>query len=209
MRRTLALLVIALGLLSPGCAVIQDGVRVVSTDLQDGVVDTRERHRNRKLAEAAWKEIAGTDACKYSADHGQGFVEGFADYLFWGKEEPPVVPPARYRGFRYQTPQGYQASEDWFAGYRHGVAVAIASGYRRLVTGPVSTALPHRAESVFILPGEPIASSAKIIRPTFPANQGVSLVAEPVPAARFGTPLAWEPDAPATIGVPLTLTVPE
>jgi hypothetical protein len=215
MRRTLAFLVVALGFLSPGCTVIENGVRVASTDLRDCVDDARERHRNRKLAEATWKPIAQADPCKYSPDHARGFVDGFSDYLFWGKEEPPVVPPARYRGFSYQTPQGYQAIEDWFDGYRHGVAMAVESGYRRLVTGPVSTTLPEGPERVLIVPVpapgkniDPAPPAAMLGRPDLaplatqtplpeatrqpdpPSAQAAPTVEQVLPAARFAPPSA-------------------
>jgi hypothetical protein len=225
MRRTLALLVVALGLFSPGCSVVENGVRVVGTNMLDSVDDVREQHRNRKYAATAWKQIASADPDKYSPDHARGFVEGFADYLFSGKGDPPIIPPARYRGFRYQTPQGYQAIEDWFAGYRHGVAVAVDSGYRRLVTGPLSTTLPAGPPGVFVLPGEHVSVPAKLKGPTLankpapPANkpappakvtfrqpaplhgQSAAPLAAIVPA-RFGAPVGGEPDNPASIGLP-------
>jgi hypothetical protein len=218
MRCTLALLFVVLGLFSSGCSVVENGVRVVGTRMLDSVDDVREQHRNRKYAAAAWKQIAGADPDKYSADHARGFVEGFADYLFSGKGDPPVVPPARYRGFRYQTPQGYQAIEDWFAGYRQGVAAAIDSGYRRLVTGPLSTTLPAGPPGVFVLPGEPVSLRAKLNGPTVANKHGPSQatfrrpaalleqstppVGAIMPAVRFGAPVAGESDNPASIGLP-------
>ncbi len=71
----------------------------------------------------------------------RGFKAGFAAHLFDGSTAPPPVPPAHYRHFSYQTPDGYLAIEQWFAGYRHGVDAAVATGYRRFVTGP--SALQH------------------------------------------------------------------
>jgi hypothetical protein len=49
----------------------------------------------------------------------------------------PPVPPERYRRKRYMTPEGCAAVEDWFAGFRHGAATAMASGLRNLVVIPV------------------------------------------------------------------------
>src|SRR5262249_8215357 len=111
----------------------------------------------------------------FSCDYREGFVDGFADYLYYGGcnggpagsgcatgqcgatnagnanptvnagapgesvEYPvcPPVPPGRYRRKRYMTPEGCAAVEDWFAGFRHGAATAMASGLRNLVVIPV------------------------------------------------------------------------
>src|SRR5205807_2557372 len=74
---------------------------------------------------------------EHSEDYAQGFKDGYAEYLYRGGDgEPPLLPPKRYRHVRYQTPQGYMAAEDWFAGYRHGAAVAHHTGARRWITGP-------------------------------------------------------------------------
>src|SRR5207253_39443 len=56
--------------------------------------------------------------------------------------QPPPLPPACYRAVRYQTPEGYRAIEDWFGGFRHGVAAAREGGYRDYVTGPSSFRAP-------------------------------------------------------------------
>ena len=94
----------------------------------------------------------------YSVDYRRGFVDGFADYLYaGGSGEPPVVPPWRYRKASYETPEGYAAIEDWFAGFRHGANVALASGLRNLVVLPV--ALPDQplfwGEATPITPANP------------------------------------------------------
>jgi hypothetical protein len=139
MRGGSTLYILAVGLLSSGCTLIGDGVRVAWRDLVEAVDDHREHWRNRNWAEAAWVEVScAAIVQEHSDDYAEGFKDGFTAYLDHGGDgEPPLVAPARYRRFRYQTPQGYRAIEDWFAGYRHGVAVARQTGYRRLITGPV------------------------------------------------------------------------
>src|SRR6266702_5246875 len=84
MRGKLTLLVMALTMASPGCALIKDGVRGVSTDIRDCVDDARERRRNLKCAEGTWKLIRTTDPHAYAPDYAQGFKEGFAEYLYSG-----------------------------------------------------------------------------------------------------------------------------
>ncbi len=141
------------------------------------------------------------------------------EYLYSGKEEPPAVAPAHYRRFSYQTPQGYQAIEDWFAGYRYGVAAAIETGYRRLITAPVSAPLasvpPEPAVAnvkVPVAPREPIIRLPNFVTPGPLAKQGKSpggaklpitvpldRAANPpvlvtIPAAKFGAPQARDSD---------------
>src|SRR5262249_39466700 len=78
----------------------------------------------------------------YSPDFQQGFLCGFADYLYaGGTGNPPPLPPRGYWKSEYETPEGRQAVQDWFEGFRTGAARARASGYRELVTVPIS-ALP-------------------------------------------------------------------
>lgn len=106
--------------------------------------DILERKRNYELAEETWQSLAHADPGQHhSADYVQGFKDGFADYLqAGGSGEPPPLPPRHYWKMTYETPQGHQAIEDWFAGFRLGAAVARESGYREWVTIP--SALPLR-----------------------------------------------------------------
>src|SRR3954451_4826288 len=115
MRGKLSLCILALTLVSPGCAVISEGVHVISHEWGLEIDDCLERSRNRKWAEQAWANCpVSWQPC--SEDFALGFKDGFAEYLYRGGDcEPPLVPPTRFRKFRYQTPQGYQAIEEWFA----------------------------------------------------------------------------------------------
>ncbi len=110
--------------------------------------DCVERGRHRHEAEAAWKKVVAEHPDRpYSVIYGQGFRDGFADYLYaGGNGQPPVVPPWYYRRAVYETPEGLTAVEDWFAGFKHGAQVAQESGLRELVVVPVS--LPGRAAIV-------------------------------------------------------------
>jgi hypothetical protein len=110
--------------------------------------DILERHRNYKLAEDTWQALAHADPGQpYSPDYVTGFKDGFADYLqAGGSGEPPPLPPRHYWKMAYETPQGHQAIEDWFAGFRLGAALARESGYREWVTIPSSSPRANAAD---------------------------------------------------------------
>jgi hypothetical protein len=138
MRRRLRFILMGLTLCGSGCTLVCDASTLGIHTLRETATDFGESVRNRKLAQSAWKEVQRASPEKpYSNDYANGFKDGFANYLFrGGNGEPPPLPPAHYRKLRYQTPQGYQAIEDWFAGYRHGAVAARQNGYRQWITGP-------------------------------------------------------------------------
>lgn len=140
MRHALALALIGLSTLSPGCALVEDSCRNLCVGLKTPLQEHREKARNRQWAESAWQQVCATVGPERSSeDYAQGFKEGFAEYLFRGGDgEPPLVAPLRYRDPRYQNPEGYQRVHDWFHGYRHGSTMARVSGARTWITGPSS-----------------------------------------------------------------------
>jgi hypothetical protein len=101
--------------------------------------DCRSRKLNERLAEAAWLEIEAGHPGVYSKHYARGFRRGYADYLYIGGEgQPPPVPPWYYQTLVYQTPRGYQAILEWYDGFRHGAATAMASSQRRWIIVPLS-----------------------------------------------------------------------
>ncbi|MFO0814633.1 MAG: hypothetical protein U0796_15535 [Gemmatales bacterium] len=102
------------------------------------------RHiRDSSLADEAWEEICARDGDVYSRHYRRGFHEGFRDYLnMGGTGDPPTLPPRSYWRIYYQTPEGHDAIQDWFEGFRHGTSVAKASGVRGYVTVPLSSLPP-------------------------------------------------------------------
>jgi hypothetical protein len=94
--------------------------------------------RDCLAARATWHDVEKADPSHvYSADYAQGFQDGYRDFIEeGGSGQPPPVPPPCYLDLRYQTPLGHAAVEDWYAGFRHGVAVARESGNRRWVIVP-------------------------------------------------------------------------
>jgi hypothetical protein len=97
--------------------------------------------RDRKLAESAWAEYrTAYPNPAYSPNWERGFKDGFADYLYAGGTGlPPPLPPRDYWTTGYETPGGHRAIADWFEGFRQGARAAQGSGYRNLVTVPVSS----------------------------------------------------------------------
>jgi len=156
-----AVMVAALSLSGGGCTLIHDSICINAYRMKEAVQDCFESKRDRRWAEEAWANVrrANPQVC-YSDDYGIGYRDGFAHFLYrGGSGEPPPLPPKEYRGLKYQTPQGYKAIEDWFAGFRHGAADARAGGYRRWVTGPASAAIEGPPADAVIL--EPTAADAR------------------------------------------------
>jgi hypothetical protein len=120
--RLVVVSLVAMCACSSGCALICDATSLMVFKARESIEDCHENVRNHKWAEEAWVHVkAGTPGVPFSKDYAQGFKDGFAYFLFrGGNGEPPPLPPNSYRKVAYQTPQGYQAIEDWFAGYRHG-----------------------------------------------------------------------------------------
>jgi hypothetical protein len=181
MRTKLALGILALSTFSSGCGPITLATRTLMVEpihyctTADNILEWR---RDYKLAEAAWKEIEKATSASvepqplpHSPDYAKGFKDGFADYLYaGGTGEPPPLPPRQYWRMGYKTPEGHQAIEDWFAGFRHGAAAAWASGYRQWVTVP--TSLPPREaaglqpiapENTAVPPGEPMLPPPRML----------------------------------------------
>src|SRR5262249_3228840 len=120
------------------------GVRNLYEAPLDEVDKCEARCRFRRLADEAWHAMTGGDpGGEFSVHYARGVRAGYVGYLrAGGTGEPPAAPPWIYRSSRFETPEGRQAIEDWFAGFRQGTQAARASGYRELVTLPL--ALPPK-----------------------------------------------------------------
>jgi hypothetical protein len=136
----------------PGCSVADKLVHnlIIDPAHYDRYSDKIGRcWRDKDLAHDAWDEICVRDGDIYSRHYYRGFIEGFTDYLQGGGTgDPPVLPPRSYWRLYYQTPEGHQAIEDWFAGFRHGADVAKASGVRDLVLVPASSLPPSEISDI-------------------------------------------------------------
>jgi hypothetical protein len=147
MRKLLAFCVPGLCLAAAGCGPFVNATRtLVIEPLQfcERGDKAAELIHDRRLADDSWKQLKSTGlVTEFSADYERGFKDGYTDYLFaGGNGQPPPVPPRDYWGVRNKTPEGQQAAEDWFAGYRHGAAAAMDSGLRPLMIVPASVPPP-------------------------------------------------------------------
>ncbi len=213
MRHALGLALIVWSITSSGCALVEDSCRNALVGLKTPIEEHREKARNREWAEAAWQQICAAGAGTFfSQDYAHGFKDGFAEYLFRGGDgEPPLVAPLRYRDARYQNEAGYRAVQDWFAGYRHGAAMARDSGARRWIVGPSSlqaelNALPIRREPPL---AAPVTLPAPNVLPNAGTEQGskAPILSAPevgtAPAQEEADRLSLTPVQPGDAGAPL------
>lgn len=135
----------------------------------NGIDDCVERSRLRDQGEEAWQALRQAHPePAYSVHYHDGFVEGFADYLYaGGNGEPPISPPWKYRRVVYETPEGRRAVEDWFAGFRRGAHAARDSGIRELVLVPTATSAGGVGREPLV---PPAAISASPPTPAEPAE---------------------------------------
>jgi hypothetical protein len=144
MRAKAALYLVGVSLLSPGCELAYLAGRDLAYEVSRNTDNLVSCIHYRELAKEAWNECqAANPEATYSVHYVQGFKDGYVDLLtFGGSGEPPILPPRRYWKVTYQTPEGNQAIQDWFAGFRQGAAAARASGNRQLITVPTSQGVP-------------------------------------------------------------------
>jgi hypothetical protein len=135
-------LLFALGICcgGPGCSLFVQAARDLTYEAKLCMQDALEAHRNHSLAEEALARCGGTK--QGSPNYAHGFKSGFADYLRnGGAGLPPPLPPRHYWGVKYQSVEGHQAIDEWYAGYHDGTAAAKESGYRNFVVVPTQSAI--------------------------------------------------------------------
>jgi hypothetical protein len=157
MQRQGAIVALMLVAGATGCSsFLSTGLRnVVELPIQSAD-EVRLDMTNRHRAKEAWEEVEKVfpDQC-WSKDYVRGYKDGYADYLtYGGNGEPPATPPFIYRLRPYQTPDGIRAIEDWYSGFRHGSAMARASGYRETIVIPLSSPPINAVERISVLGGD-------------------------------------------------------
>ncbi|MCI0464486.1 MAG: hypothetical protein L0Z62_46740 [Gemmataceae bacterium] len=189
MRRAV-LVTVAACVLCSGCSLASTAAHNVLRLPAQALEDFSESVRNRKLSDSAWNAVLAAGGT-YSQDHAAGFRDGFTDYLrAGGTGGAPTLPPRRYWKVRYQTPQGARAVADWFAGFRHGAAMAMASGYRQWVTIPVGGGAPDLPPPQLA----PVVPPQELLPPPVELAPPPQKALVPLPQATLGQPL--QPTAP-------------
>lgn len=137
-----------LGVSLSGCALTNETHRVFALAKRTTHIEPRffeyvqsdrvAQREARLLAEQAWAEAAPT-VPNASPDYENGFLEGFADYLYrGGSGEPPVIPPRGYWHLRFLNQFGKVSINDWYDGFRAGAQNCKARGIREMWVIPSS-----------------------------------------------------------------------
>jgi hypothetical protein len=164
----------------------------------------------RKRAEEAWAEVCHSAATPYSRDYAQGFIEGFVDYVeAGGTGEPPYLPPLCYRLTKNRTPDGHQAADDWYAGFRHGAAVARGTGLRELnyvpLPGPATPLETNHRDAAVLPPSSGSAPGSVPVMP--PPVRPVPPELLPQPRQQMPVPVPPGAAGPAAPPVPFPASV--
>ena len=124
-----------------GCGIVTTATHNILTEVRQHEEDDAERKRERELADQTWAQWQSCHPEHADSEaFSEGFRAGFADFLYaGGTGEPPTLPPQKYWKIGYESPEGHQAMEEWFAGFRTGAAEARRSGARQWIVLPSST----------------------------------------------------------------------
>lgn len=129
------LVVLALGApVLSGCNIVYYAGRNIVNEPAQTANQFKLRQRMRAEAREAWEaECARNPGA--SAAFGDGFVDGYADYLNnGGTPAPPAAPPARYRRHANDfTEAGLVSQRDYMNGFFEGAKAACVAGSRAAV----------------------------------------------------------------------------
>jgi hypothetical protein len=199
-----------LSLFGPGCTLVRDATCLTVFEVKESAEDFWESFRDRRWAAHAWAEVVRTNpGVPYSEDYARGFKDGYAYYLFRGGNGEPPLLPTHYRTLAFQTPAGYQAIADWYAGFRHGAYAERQRGSRQWITGPPELPssrplLPHTAAG----PAEPVPAPS-LPQEVTPLSASVPPKAQPErpsvakqPPAAVPAPGVFNNDCPPKLDLP-------
>ena len=207
MRGKLPAALLGLCVLGQGCAPLANTAHTVICEpveysrRLEACVDEK---RDEALADDAWAaylEAHQDQPC--TCDFGQGFKDGYADYLFaGGTGNPPPLPPRWYWRAENKSPEGRLGEQDWFQGFRIGAAAAKQSGYREIETVGTWTVLRRTPDDPGPAPS-PAAKPALLPPPKpLPPPQPENMPPPKDPAAELGPPPRPAPPPPAETNRP-------
>ncbi|QVL31162.1 hypothetical protein KIH39_20275 [Telmatocola sphagniphila] len=168
-----------------GCSLYQSGLYNLGNEPKMTWSSHHLTHDIQKQARITWGEYVqahpGECFSRYFED---GFLDGYVDYLDnGGTGEPPAMPPQRYRKNKFMTPEGYSAIEDYFAGFRLGSRIAIASGIRDTLVVPILIPLGNvpgnSSRSVSQGVYNSAGASSPVTPPSVPALGGIETLPAP------------------------------
>ncbi len=121
-----------------GCGAFRHVPRVTDETLPSQT--RREIARDqRRDARDAWRAVTARHTGRvFTTAFSDGFLDGYADYLDRGEAaHPPAVPPTKYRSASDNNPDTTEhgAIRDYYAGFRYGSEVAVASGRQSALLG--------------------------------------------------------------------------
>ncbi|WP_145420906.1 hypothetical protein [Planctomycetes bacterium K23_9] len=114
-------------------------------------------YRNQVLAAKAWHEQKHCFANrKHQRDFKAGFMQGYMDVADGSNGCVPSVAPSSYWGWRYQSADGQNAVNAWFAGYPQGAQLAEQDGVNSWSNiRPSGANAPQQRQAVFVPPPVP------------------------------------------------------
>ena len=131
-------------------------------------------YRNQVLAAKAWHEVKHCYGNRRNLrDFKAGFMQGYIDVANGSNGCVPSVAPASYWGWRYQSADGQNAVNAWFAGYPLGAQRAEEDGVGHWSNiRPSGAHVPQQRQAVYVPPPVPSSEDATIGNP-FYDNQSV------------------------------------
>ncbi len=85
-------------------------------------------YRDMVWARRAFNMRYGNDDRRFIDDHREGFLEGYCAVAAGGDGYVPALPPDKYLGYQYQSPEGSLCVNAWFEGFPLGAAAAKKDG---------------------------------------------------------------------------------
>lgn len=138
MRRLFLLLPPLLFLASTGCTLVSNAARNISHEHSLSSDESKYRRHSRRLAEESWQRCGPGYGPTAAGDFEEGYLDGYADYLYAGRTTDPwPAPPRRYIYRSFTSPDKLRAIEDYQAGFHQGASDALASGFRKQFVIPI------------------------------------------------------------------------
>lgn len=162
--------VAAMAISATGCSLTSGACRAVKR--HDGLDDFMIGYRNQVLAAKAWHANKHCHANRgHQRDFKAGFMQGYIDVANGSSGCVPSVAPASYWGWRYQSADGQNAVNAWFAGYPLGAQLAEQDGVNNWSSiRPTGAQAPQQRQAVFVPPA-PVDSRSTETNPFYDNGQ--------------------------------------